>query len=155
MAKHLTEVFKLNFNRVPNSGAFTGGKNIEREKLLTTEQKLLVSADIIVPIELSHVSFECKHYADFHWNVLFSGKGESKLNSWIKQMEDIKKKVWFICFKIDYKGQFVCYPKHLQNRYSIRPCGTFLDCNINEKRYLITKLDGFFEYNRGSILNAR
>ena len=35
VAKHLSSVFDLNFERIPNSGAFTGGKNVSRASKLT------------------------------------------------------------------------------------------------------------------------
>ena len=70
----LSKCFGLNFQRVPNSGAFVGGLNIQRYDKLTEEQKLLADGDIIVPKELSHISMECKSYKDFSFSSLFLGK---------------------------------------------------------------------------------
>ena len=64
LAKQLTSVFQLNFNRVPNSGAFIGGKNINRAQNLSEQQILLMSGDIIVPEQLAHVDFEFKFYKE-------------------------------------------------------------------------------------------
>ena len=58
IAAHLGTVFNLNFERVPNSGAFIGGKNKFRINQLTESQQLLARGDIIVPEELSHISME-------------------------------------------------------------------------------------------------
>ena len=55
IAKHLSEVFELNFERVPNSGAFTGGKNIHRYNTLTEAQKLIYDGDILVPEQLKNI----------------------------------------------------------------------------------------------------
>ena len=65
ICKILSDIFGLNFQRIPNSGAFVGGSNIDRYDKLTEEQRLLADGDIIVPKELSHISMECKSYKDF------------------------------------------------------------------------------------------
>ena len=151
VSKHLSEVFGLPFQRVPNSGAFVGGKNAFRAELMSEEQKLLADGDIIVPKELAHVSFECKFYKDFSWNKLFSNKGESHLNSWIKQSNETTKRFWFIIFKINRQGSFVCFPQYYYFKNSNT---TTLDCVIGEEKYTITQLDGFFENCKELILNA-
>ena len=55
---HLAEVFGLPFQRTPCSGAFTGGSNAWRKKSMSDSQQLLANGDIIVPDELSNLSFE-------------------------------------------------------------------------------------------------
>ena len=101
VAKHLTNVFGLNFERVPASGSFTGGKNVVRVDKLTDEQLLLCDGDIIVPKELSHICFECKWYKELSWNKLFKNEGESHLNKWIEQTEITSKPLWFVIFRIN------------------------------------------------------
>jgi len=148
VAKHLSSVFELNFERVPNSGAFVGGKNIETAKKLSDEQLLLMDGDIIMPIELSHVSIECKWYKDFSWKSLFSAKGESHLNQWIEQVSETTKPFWFICFKINNCGEYVVYLDN--DEYNVQA-----NYNVYIKdgnKYIITSMINFFENNKESIL---
>lgn len=111
-AKIFTEVFESNFQRVPNSGAFIGGKNVERISQLTTNQTNLFKGDIIPPDHLSNLILECKGRKTFAFNLLFDDNKE--LNSWIEQVEvDYKavneKGLYFILIKINNLGYFVCY----------------------------------------------
>jgi len=143
VAKHLSSVFDLNFERIPNSGAFTGGKNVSRASKLTEEQLLLCDGDIIVPKELSHICFECKWYKEFSWQKLFKNKGESHLNKWIEQTEVTTKRAWFIIFRINRQGEFVCF----SSDYNVSFPGSYFECKINDKFYSIASLDDFFESN--------
>ena len=83
IAKHLTSVFGLNFQRVPNSGAMIGGMNSYRMSFLTPEQQLLACGDLIVPSELSHTQFEMKSYKTFSFYSLYDNN--EQLNKWIIQ----------------------------------------------------------------------
>lgn len=139
----LSKCFNLNFQRVPNSGAFVGGLNIQRYDKLTEEQRLLADGDIIVPKELSHISMECKSYKDFSFSSLFFGKN-ALLDGWIKQSIETKKQKWILFFKINNKGIFVVYDINLfskdmqkdnyiiyKNQYLIQSAEEFLDKNKN------------------------
>ena len=151
VAKHLSNVFELPFQRVPNSGAFVGGKNVFRVEQMTEEQKLLADGDIIVPKELSHISFECKWYKQFRWHHLFEKKGEANLNSWIKQVSETTKPYWFILFKINRCGEYVVYPSKI---YSLMPTGNQIKYYMLDRDhgYVIQSLTGFFENNKDAIL---
>jgi len=147
-AKHLTTVFGLSFNRVPNSGAFIGGQNFFRTKQLSNEQNLLFSGDVIVPIELKNFTFECKFYKKLGWQKLFDNEGESQLNKWIEQAKnDISRKYWFVLFKINNMGGYVVFDKNLMSKYN---CGT--NYLIYKNDYCIISLDNFFEKNKDLIL---
>jgi hypothetical protein len=139
----LTSFFGVNFQRVPNSGAFVGGKNTFRYDTLTEEQKLLADGDIIVPAELNHISMECKSYKDFSFSGLFLGKN-ALLDSWIEQSENTKKTKWLLFFKINNKGIFVVYDTskfslqmqkenyHMyKNKYVVQDIYEFLNKNKN------------------------
>lgn len=117
------KVYNVNFQRVPNSGAYTGGLNVKRYEGLTPEQKLLADGDIIVPSFLSHLSIECKSYKDFPFHSLF-GKQCRLLDEWIKQASSTKKSKWLLFFKINNKGIYVVYDNNLF------PC-------INKNNYMI------------------
>jgi hypothetical protein len=140
----LTNCFGISFQRIPNSGAYVGGKNIVRYDGLTEEQKLLADGDIIVPSELSHISMECKSYKDFSFSGLFLGKN-ALLDGWIEQSSNTKKSKWLLFFKINNKGIFVVYdiskfPSNMQkenyhvykNQYVIQDINEFLEKNKNK-----------------------
>jgi Holliday junction resolvase len=148
VAKHLTEVFGLNFERVWSSGAFTGGQNAFRLQKLTKEQALLSAGDILVPMELEHVLFECKFYKAFSFHAMF--ENNETLNGWIEQASAIPTKYWFLIFKINNVGKFVVFDsthealfKPIENRM------------IYKNKYLVCKYDGFFEENKEVLLSLK
>jgi hypothetical protein len=112
IAKFLTEIYGVSFQRVPNSGAYVGGMNSKRYETLTNEQKLLADGDLIVPSFLSHISFECKSYKDFSFSSLYCGKC-ALLDGWIEQASSTKKPFWILFFKINNKGTYVVYKKNI------------------------------------------
>ena len=106
IADDLTKVFGYNFERVPNSGAFVGGKNNQRYSSLSKSQQLIYEGDILVPDELYHLKIECKSYKDFGFHQLFT---ECKLlDSWIEQAYS-PEKIWFLIFKINRRGTFIVF----------------------------------------------
>ena len=143
VAEHLTQVFGLNFCRVPNSGAFIGGKNEVRKQFLSENQILLATGDIIVPDELKHISLECKSYKEFSFQSLFTSN--KLLNSWIDQAKTSGKK-WFLLFKISRAGGYVVF--HSKQKWSV--AGRNI---LYYGSYTICSIDGFFEANKDLILN--
>ena len=143
IAKHLSTVFELNFERVPNSGAFTGGKNIHRYNTLTEAQKLIYDGDILVPEQLKNIKIECKWYKDFAFNLLLSEN--KQLDSWIDQGK-VDFKIWFVIFKINNKGAFVVFDKTVWKTITHRGSYT------NYKGNYIIPMDGFFEKNKSVLL---
>jgi hypothetical protein len=146
LAKHLNKVFQLNFERVPNSGAFVGGKNSVRVQKLTSTQLLLSSGDIIVPDELSHVDFECKFYKTFAFNSLFENC--EQLNKWIDQASNTSKDLWFLCIKVNHKGEYVVFDKKHTKLYD--KIGNYC---IYRDSFIFTSLNNFLEINKDIILN--
>lgn len=144
LAKHLTSVFGLNFNRVPNSGAFTGGKNFFRTAQLTQAQQLLTVGDIIPPEQLSSFSWECKFYQDFPFNTIFSEN--TTLDKWIEQAK-CPDRNWFLVFKINHAGAFVVFnPAESIPIYKITGNYAFY------KGCVIQQMEGFFEANKEMML---
>lgn len=147
VAKKLSEVFNENFERVPNSGAFTGGKNNQRRDKLTESQKLLTDGDIICPESLSHVKIECKAYKDFPFNTLLSSN--ATLDGWINQIES-NDHLWFVIFKINRKGEFIVFDKK---------CIDFLNIPgqycLYKNKYIVTNFIDFIDDNADTIRNAR
>jgi len=143
VAEHLTKVFGLNFCRVPNSGAFVGGKNETRKQFLSENQILLATGDIIVPDELKHISFECKNYKTFSFHGLFTSN--LLLESWIEQAKNQDKK-WFLIFKINRAGKYVVYETKHKWCLPNESVMYYKDCSI-------CTMDGFFEKNKDNILS--
>ena len=65
IAKHLSTVFGHNFERVPTSGAMTGGLNAHVLERLSDSQKLLLEGDLIPPDEMPNLKIECKSPPSF------------------------------------------------------------------------------------------
>jgi Holliday junction resolvase len=145
VADHLCQVFGLNFERVPNSGAFTGGKNFFRKQQLTETQNLLAEGDIIVPDELKHLCFEVKTYKDFSFAGVYSKN--KQLDDWIAQASATKK-IWFLIFKINHAGAFVVYDRKYENIFKNSGC-----FSVYQGVYILSGMAGFFEQNKELLLN--
>lgn len=155
VAKHLSEETDLNFERVPNSGAFIGGKNIARADKLTKEQIDIFEGDIITPIEWDHIRIECKWYKDFRWHQLFRPEGESILNSWIEQAEQGTRPFWFLCFKINNQGEYIVFDSKL-DEYLNHPSNQFrYHSNHHSNWYTIVSMELFFKMNRVKIIELK
>jgi len=146
VADHLGKIFGLNFQRVPNSGAFTGGFNAYRKATMTATQALLANGDIIVPDELAHLSFEVKTYKDFSFSGLFSNN--KQLDGWVSQAAACGK-LWFLIFKINHAGAYVVFDGAHLNSFSLQVPGNFLRYN----RYVVCSIDNFFEHNKAFLLS--
>jgi hypothetical protein len=145
LAKHLISVFGLNFERVWSSGAFVGGSNSFRIQKLSKSQSLLATGDLIVPDELSHLSFECKFYRDFSWPQLFSKN--IQLDKWISQASACEK-LWFLVVKINRTTPFVVFDSCHHSKWALEIPGNFLMYG----KCVICSLDGFFERNKNYLL---
>lgn len=82
----LTEIFGAKFIRNITSGAYMGGKNIERKEVLDEYRTQMVVGDVIPPENLSKMIIECKNHNDFSVSSVFFGK-YAKLEKWIEQYE--------------------------------------------------------------------
>ena len=143
IAKHLSKVFGYNFERVPTSGAITGGMNSHVLDRLSGSQKLLLEGDLIPPDEMYNMKIECKNHKSFSFSKLFTDN--KKMDDWIEQAKS-DTKVWFLIFKINNRGSYVCCTDKLIFDLKIANYMMYRD-NI------ITPLDGFFENNKERVLN--
>jgi len=112
----LSEMYHDSFIRVPNSGAFVGGKNEFRKEHLSLEQIKLSRGDIIPPLHYPYFLAECKNYAEFPFHLLISKNTIALLDTWIKQVEhDVTspKDVWLLFIKITRKGNYILYDTNL------------------------------------------
>ena len=76
------EVYNLSFQRVPNSGSFTGGFNAKRLVGMSDSQQLINRGDIIPPDELYKLAVECKSRKEFAFHLLFSQSNLLKMGIW-------------------------------------------------------------------------
>lgn len=146
VAKHLSEVFGLNFTRVPTSGAMTGGMNAAVIERLSGSQKLLLEGDLIPPDELYNMKIECKTRKTFSFAKMFTENKE--LDDWIEQAR-ARKKIWFLIFKINNQGKYVCFTRNV-----FKTCHELKGFNylVYKKYYYIAPMDGFFEKYSGYLL---
>ena len=83
-ADALTEAFGENFMRVPNSGAFTGGKNVFRMERMSQNQISASRGDIVPPDSFPHLIVECKHVKPGTVADLMQGPA-AKIDQWWAQ----------------------------------------------------------------------
>lgn len=145
-AKHLTEIFGENFARVPTSGAMTGGMNADVLSKLTHSQKLLLEGDLIPPDSLYKLKIECKSHKTISFSKMYTGN--KMLDDWIEQARG-RDKVWFLIFKINNKGKFVCFTRNVY-----KTCDELRDRNylVYNKYYYVTSMDGFFEKYKSCLV---
>ena len=141
IANHLSGIFDLNFERVPNSGAFTGGKNAFRDNILTEEQSIIFDGDIMPPKELGKTEFECKFHKEIPFHLLYT---ECKLvDDWLEQAKS-DTKWWFLIFKANRRGRYVAFDNRVY--YTIH------NPVLSYKDVFITSMEGFFEANKDTLL---
>lgn len=138
-AKHLSDVFGLNFTRVPTSGAMTGGMNAHVLQKLSGSQRLLLEGDLIPPDELKNMKIECKSLKTFSFSKMYTGN--KMMDSWIEQAYS-DEKTWFLIFKINNKGKFVAFGKKV-----FKTCGCLREggyMRYGEDCWVVNQA-GFFE----------
>ena len=86
VAQMLSDLFEDSFIRVPNSGAYVGGKNAVRRSQLTDNQNKTFKGDIIPPDNFNLI-IECKNYEKISGGLAAIIRGVSvQLNKWIKEL---------------------------------------------------------------------
>jgi hypothetical protein len=148
IAHDLCNIFNLNFERTPCSGAFTGGKNFWRSSKLSKEQNLMMEGDIIMPIELSHIKIEAKFYQKFSFISLYDSN--AIFDSWVTQSEiGDTKKISFVIFKINNNGAFISIHKSHASLFVV-PTNYMV-----YKNQIIFRYDGFFAANKQKLLDLK
>lgn len=115
LCKIFRELYNENFERVPNSGAFVGGKNAFRKSSLTEGQIRGTKGDIIPPDDWKYFNCEAKNYADFPFHHLVQNKEIPVLEQWLEQTQDAHDEgdLDMLFMKFDRKGIYWCIPKDL------------------------------------------
>jgi hypothetical protein len=152
LCKKLKVIFDGSFIRVPNSGAFTGGKNSFRKEELSDTQIRNSKGDIIPPDFMPKLVLEAKWYKDFLFHQLIIPGGCPQLDEWIKQSLDAVDDgdVWYVVFKINRRGWFIAVPSESSHHYVFE--GSHAIYTGQHGSFHVTEAMGFFENNREIIL---
>ena len=151
ICKFLGETLGGNFMRVPNSGAFQGGRNSFRKKTLSKTQDMSTKGDIIPPDNLSKLNIEAKNYANISFHQIINGDCK-QLDGWIEQTEIVagSSDVSFTIFKITRKGSWIVFRETLKNNFDL---SSYVVYNKNNNiTYIITDYESFFINNKEKIL---
>lgn len=144
VAKFLTGKYGETFTRVPNSGAFIGGKNSVRKEFLHEGQVRSFKGDIIPGQSFPKLNIECKNYAGFAFHLLFT---ESKqLEVWIEQLLDVadKEDLNVLFIKVSRIGQFVA----VQASHAWHDSSNFLTYrSAKYGDWMIYSFENFFKLN--------
>ncbi len=155
VADFLSNLYEESFVRVPNSGAFIGGKNSHRKGNLSEEQIRGFKGDIIPGPSFSRLNLEAKFYKDFAFHQLLQGSNK-QLDGWIEQIltscdeSDIN----VLAMKFNRKGSFIAYEiKHLPTLKT----GTNYIRYHNHKQshgpWIIQEFNEFWHINKSQIKN--
>jgi len=151
VADLLSEIYDESFIRVPNSGAFIGGKNQYRASSLDSAQQKTFRGDIITPDGWDLV-IECKHYKEPpSWNRLFNSFEKTDIARWIEELrydsklDDGKMRPHIIICKFNRQGIYFIVDKRfamgaaksaviiLPNDYYIYPWRMFLELGVDKR----------------------
>ena len=150
----LSELYNDSFIRVPNSGAFVGGKNEFRKESLSEEQIKLSRGDIIPPLHYPFFLAECKNYADFPFHLLLSKNSIAKLDEWIEQVEhDVihEKDLWILFIKITRKGTYVLFDRNSYDPYVHSNISANLPYGAKYRNYWFTEMNQFFNIHKDKL----
>ena len=149
----LSELYNDSFIRVPNSGAFVGGKNEYRKDTLSEEQIKLSRGDIIPPVKFPYFLAECKNYADFPFHSLFGKSSIARLDNWIEQVEhDVTSEndLWLLFIKITRKGTYVLFDTSVYD-----PKESCIECRKTYgsiyKNYWFAEMNQFFSVHKDNL----
>jgi hypothetical protein len=152
IASHLSSLYNLPFIRVPNSGAYIGGKNTKRKTFLDNGQVRSFKGDIIPPLEFPKFNCEAKSYADFPFHQLFQGNVK-QLETWINQLMDVADAGDFniLIMKFNRKGKFVAVEFDVRRDEALYVEREFIYTTEKYGRWAIMDYDKFFELNKDTV----
>lgn len=144
----LGETLGGNFQRVPNSGAYMGGKNVFRKEFLSDGQQRAAKGDIIPPDDLPKLNLEAKNYKDIAFHQIIDGACK-QLDTWIEQTEEPADAddISFTIFKITRKGSWVAFRADLADKFKLRELSYVTYRKENGVTYIITDHEKFFKTN--------
>jgi hypothetical protein len=151
VADFLSNLYGESFVRVPNSGAFIGGKNSHRKNTLSEEQIRGFKGDIIPGPSFPKLNLEAKFYKDFAFHQLYAGSNK-QLDGWIEQIRDTCDETDFniLAMKFNRKGAYVAF--EAKWRPQVNPGLSFMWYH-GEKYdpWVITEFNSFWNINADII----
>ena len=110
IAKYLSEQHNASFIRASHSGAYIGGSNNFRKKILDQSQIKNFKGDIVPPETWVNFNAEAKNYADFPFHLLFQGV-VPQLEQWLDQLMAVAQAHDFniLIMKFNRKGSFIAH----------------------------------------------
>lgn len=150
VANFLSELYDDSFTRVPDSGAFTGGRNAHRRDRLTEGQIRAHKGDIIPPDNWKLFNVECKNYAEFPFHRLLINESIPLLEDWLQQIKDAssdKNDVNILFMKFNRKGRFIAF--QLPKSYITHRSLDYTDTTGSSWR--ITCFEDFFKHNKDAF----
>ncbi len=151
VADFLSNLYGESFVRVPNSGAFIGGKNSHRKDNLSEEQIRGFKGDIIPGPSFPRLNLEAKFYKDFAFHQLYNSSNK-QLEGWIEQIRESCDETDFniLAMKFNRKGAFIAFEvKHLPQ---VNPGASYM--RYHSEKYgpwIITEFNSFWQLNSDVI----
>lgn len=152
VADFLSDLYGESFVRVPNSGAFIGGKNSHRKTNLSEEQIRGFKGDIIPGPSFPNLNLEAKFYKDFAFHQVAVGACK-QLDQWIEQMKDTcdETDVNLLTMKFNRKGAFVAFEYKWVPDLIAGPNYMQYNNIKYDERWLITEFNTFWNLNSLAI----
>lgn len=150
ISKFLGEVLGGNFQRVANSGAYIGGKNVYRKATLEAGQTRAAKGDIVPPDALPKLNLEAKNYKDIAFHQIIDGNCK-QLNTWIEQTEEPADPddISFTIFKITRKGSWVAFRDSIASDFTLSSHVVYI--KDKKTKYIVTDFESFFKSNKDKI----
>lgn len=152
ICKFLSNLYNDNFERVPYSGAFIGGKNSVRRSSLTENQSKIFKGDILPPDHWNKFNCEAKNYASFPFHKLLFNSPVPLLEQWLDQLMEVAEPgdVNVLFIKVTRIGQFVVFDK--EHTFDTHRYLHYTDSNNRE--WTITEFNSFFALNADAFEKA-
>ena len=147
IANFLSDLYEDSFTRVPDSGAFTGGKNAIRRETLSEGQIRAHKGDIIPPDDWKYFNVECKNYADFSFHQLFTTGPVPLLEAWLEQLMDAADPgdSNALIMRFNRKGRYIAYELTPEDKYKTLRHLDYTD--TTGKHWRFTGFNDFFALN--------
>ena len=144
-AKFLSDTYSLPFVRIPNSGAYVGGRNSHRIERLDNGQTRSFKGDLMPPETWINFNSECKFYKDFSWHLLFNGECK-QLDTWIEQLLEVEDEndVSIIFMKFNRIGKYVV----VSGKFPWSKDCYFQYNSVKYKQWCIFSQEEFFRLNK-------
>jgi hypothetical protein len=151
ICKFMGEHLGGNWMRVPNSGAYVGGKNVTRKVQLDNGQIRMVKGDIIAPENMPKMNLEAKNYKDIAFHQIIDGNCK-QLNDWIEQTETPAEPgdLSLTIFKITRKGSWVAFRESLRDQFALSSYVHYQ--KTADTAYIVTDYESFVLANKEKLI---